>query len=140
MPISRHILLTAILAALPAVAATGLAESAQPRCFGAAARDPLHPCINSQLLRAVAPRPSAALLETDAPCSPFRRPRVISVCYFGGPATQARESIAILGDSHATHWRPALEVVAGAKAWRGASLTRTSCPFARGTPSRLSPA
>jgi hypothetical protein len=140
MPMSRPILLTAILAALWAVAATGLAESAQPSCRGAAARDPLHPCSNPSLRRAVAPRPFAALLETDAPCHPFQRARVISVCYFGVPATQARETIAILGDSHATHWRPALEVVTGAKGWRGASLTRTSCPFALGTPSKMSPA
>jgi hypothetical protein len=138
MSISRHLLLTAILVALSVVAAAGLAESAQPRCYGAAARDPLHPCTNPQLLHAVAPRPFAALLETDSPCHPFRRATVISVCYFGVPATEARESIAILGDSHATHWRPALEAVADAKGWRGASITRTSCPFALGTPAKLS--
>ena len=38
-------------------------------------------------------------------------------------------TIALVGDSHAGHWRAALDVVARAKGWHGVSITRTSCPL-----------
>jgi SGNH domain (fused to AT3 domains) len=112
---------------------------AQTRCFGAAARDREHPCVNRHLLKAVAPRPLAALLEGEAPCDPFDRARPISVCWFGLPATRTPPTVALIGDSHATHWRPAVAVLARARGWRGASLARTSCPFTIGTSASLSP-
>src|SRR5207237_10432291 len=112
---------------------------AAARCFGAASRDLEHPCFNPQLLRVVSPRPIAALLETDAPCDPFDRAWPISVCWFGVAAAAAPPTIAIVGDSHATHWRPAVNVLARAKGWRGASLARTSCPFTLGVSTSLAP-
>src|SRR3954469_9096408 len=124
----------AVLIALAAAPAAGAGE----RCYGAAARDFEHPCFNPQLLHAVAPRPIAALLETDAPCDPFVRAWPISVCWFGVAASEAPPSIAIVGDSHATHWRPAVNVLARAKGWRGASLASTSCPVSLGGPATLS--
>jgi hypothetical protein len=124
-----------ILIALAAAPQAG----AQERCFGAASRDHEHPCFNPQLLRVVSPRPIAALLETDAPCDPFDRAWPISVCWFGVPASQGPPSIALIGDSHATHWRPAVSVLARAKGWRGASVARTSCPFTLGISTTLPP-
>jgi hypothetical protein len=40
----------------------------------------------------------------------------------------------LLGDSHATHWRSSLEVVAEAKRWHGVSITRPGCPFSTQIP------
>jgi hypothetical protein len=128
-----------VLAALVAGAAVA-APGPGARCYGAAARDAEHPCFNPALLKVVRPRPVVALLETDAPCDPFDRGRTISVCWFGVGATAAPPAIAIIGDSHATHWRPAVNVLARAKGWRGASLARTSCPFTLGVSASLSPA
>ena len=61
------------------VAALGLrgrghrpARAPAARCYGAASRDSEHPCFNRALLKAVTPRPIAALLETDAPVRPVR--------------------------------------------------------------------
>jgi len=34
-----------------------------------------------------------------------------------------------MGDSHSTHWRAALAVVAAAKRWHGVSINRNNCPF-----------
>src|SRR5207247_1010961 len=56
-------------------------------------------------------------------------PRILSLCSFGVPAAQATETLALIGDSHATHWRPALDLVARAKGWHVENMTRTSCPF-----------
>jgi hypothetical protein len=133
-----HLIPTLLVAFLTALAVAPQAGAAA-RCFGAAARDREHPCSNPQLLKSVSPRPFAALLETDAPCAPFDRAWPISVCWFGVPAVEGPPSVALIGDSHATHWRPAVSVVARAKGWRGASIARTSCPFTFGVSTTLGP-
>jgi hypothetical protein len=45
------------------------------------------------------------------------------------PAAQATATLALIGDSHATHWRPALDLVARVQGWHMENMTRTSCPF-----------
>jgi peptidoglycan/LPS O-acetylase OafA/YrhL len=105
----------------------------QPRCFGAADRDPLHPCENRALRHQVVPAPVAARQELNAPCPHFRREEGVSVCEFGAPAEQATSHIALIGDSHASHWRAPLDAVARERGWHGLSVTRTSCPFSTAT-------
>jgi hypothetical protein len=137
---TSRLLLGLLVAALVCAGAATARPGPGARCYGAASRDSEHPCFNRALLKAVTPRPLAALLETDAPCDPFDRGTTISICWFGVAAAAAPPSIAIVGDSHATHWRPAVEVLARAKGWRGASVARTSCPFTLGVSASLSPA
>jgi hypothetical protein len=55
-------------------------------------------------------------------------------CSFGVPSAEAREHVALLGDSHAAHWRAALAVVARRRGWAGLSVTRTSCAFSTVAP------
>ena len=55
------------------------------------------------------------------------------MCDFGVPPEQATRTIALVGDSHASHWRTSLDVVARERGWRGISITRTSCPFSSAT-------
>jgi hypothetical protein len=98
------------------------------RCFGAAARDPEHPGCHVPPL-AVYPAPQNALIAPAEPCA-IVRPRAPEVCAFGVPKAQARATFALVGDSHAAHWRAALEVVARAERWRGLDLDRSRCPFA----------
>jgi hypothetical protein len=52
------------------------------------------------------------------------------VCEFGAAAGAGVPTVALVGDSHAGHWRGALETVARAKGWHGVSITHTSCPLA----------
>jgi hypothetical protein len=56
---------------------------------------------------------------------------VVSPCLFG---LDTSEQVALIGDSHAEHWRAALEVVAQAKRWRGISLTQPGCALNALTP------
>ena len=111
---------------------------AQPRCFGAAARDRRRPCQNASLRRVVVPSPAAAILSTPAPCLDMRddprRSSVLHPCAFGVTGGDHRATFALLGDSHAVHWRAALEVVAQARRWRGVSITRPGCPFSTQVP------
>lgn len=45
------------------------------------------------------------------------------------PASKVRDHIALIGDSHALHWRAALDVVANAERWEGHSITAPGCFF-----------
>jgi hypothetical protein len=118
--------------ALGMLASAGAASGAYPRCFGAASRDPHHRCSNPKLKLSVVPRPKQALITPNAPCAPI--PATVKVCAFGVPATKAAGTVALVGDSHAEHWRAALEVVTRARRWSGLSITEPSCPFTLGTP------
>lgn len=101
----------------------------QPRCLGAESRDPDDPCTNAELADQITPEPIAAKEEPNAKCDGIERQGTISVCAFG--EKRATRTVALLGDSHAAHWRGALEKVAATRRWRGYSMTRTSCPFSQ---------
>ncbi|WP_187368929.1 acyltransferase family protein [Baekduia soli] len=100
-----------------------------PRCFGAAAHDPARPCSNPALSRTVVPSPIEAPRLGNEPCASKQHDGLVSVCRFGAPTAGSAGRIALIGDSHASHWRAALDVVARSRAWAGVSLTRTSCPL-----------
>ena len=113
-----------------------------PSCFGAASRDPLIPCRNAHLKRAVVPTPSVAQITPNAPCTPGARVGLLHPCAFGVPEDKATATFAALGDSHEEHFRAALQVLADAKGWLGLSIAQTGCPFSRAIkqiplPSRL---
>jgi hypothetical protein len=108
---------------------------AEPRCFGASARVPGRHCRNPGLSRVVEPKPQDAVLETNQFCLPIGDPSVLNPCRFQTPPRFAvRQTVALIGDSHAAHWRAALNVVATAKRWRGISITRSGCPFSAARP------
>jgi hypothetical protein len=93
-------------------------------CFGAAARDPEVPCTNRT--RTVTPSLPAARTLPNSPCRSIDAGPP-AVCHFG--VAGAAETIALVGDSHAGHWRAAFEHVTRAKGWSGVSITRSSCPL-----------
>src|SRR4051794_4652774 len=109
-------------------AASAFAAQHHP-CFGAAANDPARPCDNPALRHRVVPSPIARQEDDNVPCDDIRRDSTVSACEFGVPQDEARRTVAIIGDSHAAHWRPAFEVVARARRWHAMTITRTSCPF-----------
>lgn len=109
------------------VTSAGVASPAYPRCLGAAARNLAHPCNNPALRLLVIPSPSEAQITPNAPCTPADP--TINLCLFGVSAHKAIGPVALVGDSHAGHWRAALEVVAEAMRWQGLSITQSSCPF-----------
>ena len=104
-----------------------MADAQRPRCFGAAARDPERPCENKRLRSRVTPTPAQALLDPGEGCTVIKRPNKPDACAFGVPATKAKRKFALIGDSHAEHWRAALAVIARRKNWRGLSLYHTRC-------------
>jgi hypothetical protein len=105
------------------------AAQARERCYGAAARDPAHPCANPKLRYRADPKPSRVSQERGAPCTRQPADGLAEPCAFGASARRARSTFALIGDSHAAHWRTALTALAAAKRERGYALTRNSCPF-----------
>ena len=72
------------------------------------------------------------MLEPNAPCIPDQRTELLYPCTFGVRRTAAggrADTIALVGDSHASHWRAAVEVVAESKGMPAVSLARSRCPF-----------
>jgi peptidoglycan/LPS O-acetylase OafA/YrhL len=114
--------------------ATQRVLDSHPRCFGAAARDPRgRQCANPALNDAVVPTPLQAAKRPNAPCDVTERTGSVTVCAFARPA-RPKGTIAIVGDSHAVHWRPALARVAQARGWRALSITRSGCPLSAAAP------
>jgi hypothetical protein len=137
----RGLVITTLLIVAVTAAAGAVARPREitPRCFGAAARDPTHPCRNPRLRRLVRPSPSLATITPNAPCTPSARIGLVQLCAFGVAAADATATVALVGDSHATHWRAALEVVAQREHWRGLSITRTACPYSRAVKRTVEP-
>ena len=102
---------------------TRLGAYVAPRCFGAAARG----CTNPALRRSATPRPSDALLTPDAPCRPVERGAYPAgkPCRFGDPAGSVE--VALIGDSHAAHWRAAVGIAARAAGLGAVSMTESGC-------------
>ena len=101
----------------------------EPKCFGAAALDTRFPCTNPALRRVASPTPEEALLIPGAECTVLGATPVLAPCHFGVAPAEARERVALVGDSHAEHWRAAFDVVAQAKRWRVVAMTRGGCPL-----------
>ncbi len=109
----------------------GVVSAQRPRCFGAAARAPDTSCA-MPVNRSATPAPFAAVLEPSEPCTSVGG-GPLEPCHFGVAPANARRAVALLGDSHAVHWRAALAVAAATRDWAGVSLTRSNCPFTYAT-------
>lgn len=99
-----------------------------PRCWGAASRDPEHRCKNRALARLVVPTPSDALFIGGDPCSRVATDPV-TVCSIGVDAAQARDTVALIGDSHAYAVQPAMQQAAAANHWSGYEMHHNGCPL-----------
>jgi hypothetical protein len=123
-----------------AVRASERALAEKPHCFGAAARDPRASCTNRRLRLAVIPTPLVAASRPNAPCRTLSGRGLIRECTFGLLRRRATSVVALIGDSHASHLRAALEVVARRKGWHGISIARSGCPLTGATKNLRRPA
>src|SRR5688500_14296301 len=85
------------------------AETQAPACFGAASHDPLNPCVNPRLRNAVEPSPGRLARLPSAPCAGVHTDNLLTVCTFGVQSQRVTRNVALIGDSHAAHWRAALD-------------------------------
>jgi hypothetical protein len=113
------------------VLALAAPAGAAPRCFGAASRDPEHRCVNPRLTKRVTPTPDQALLNPNFACRPHQVAEELWPCTFG--AKHPTATVALIGDSHAQHWRSALAVVAKRRRWRVEDVSVPLCMFSTAT-------
>jgi hypothetical protein len=125
-----------VAAGVGSAAISGPSTARLPRCFGAAARDPEHPCRNPRLERSVEPSLSNAAIRPDLPCATVEidgQGQVIDglmrVCAFGSPLASAPATVALVGDSHAMTARAMVDIVARSKRWRAVAMERAGCPL-----------
>ncbi len=108
-----------------------------PPCFGAETLDPKNKgCQNPDLRGRVIPTPAAVQAIRDIAGRhkevARRCPRVgpINVCNFSAPgAGQSARTVALIGDSHAAHWIPAVGRIAYTRGWRAYVVFRPNCPY-----------
>jgi SGNH domain (fused to AT3 domains) len=111
-----------------------------PRCFGASARAPRHPCDNPALRHSVVPTPSDALITPNLPCGRIETvgrgtvfDGALGVCELAEPVATAVATVGLVGDSHAMNWFAPLDVAGRALGWRVVAMARSHCPFSRAT-------
>jgi peptidoglycan/LPS O-acetylase OafA/YrhL len=105
-----------------------LADVAGSPCFGAAAMVNRAKCPD-----ALTARPLVAVTKADAPWAPQPGCHGIAgsdpaywTCYWGkGKPTRV---VALVGDSHAEHWRGALQRIAKARNWKLIEIFSSGCP------------
>lgn len=107
-------------------------ELQSSHCYGPGALDPAGAC--TPVVGASAPHPSAVTVskENISPVYPgcqasFAGSEIVS-CTLGVPATDAKASVALVGDSHATAWYPAIDELAKAHNWHVVTYAKASCP------------
>jgi hypothetical protein len=137
VPPGRRVVLVALLLLLAFARDAGArlydpvyAATSDSECFGAAALDPQRPwCRSANDVATAVPSPAEALELPNSPCQALPSQVEPPVCRFGAEAADATETVALVGDSHAAHWRAALAVVARERGWHGLSLSHSSCPL-----------
>jgi peptidoglycan/LPS O-acetylase OafA/YrhL len=69
-----------------------------------------------------------ARLYADGCSGGFTDARIKRPCVYGDPA--GAETVVLFGDSHASHWFPALDAVARERGWRLVVVTKSACSAA----------
>ncbi|MEM7662713.1 MAG: acyltransferase family protein [Pseudomonadota bacterium] len=136
--------ITSIAVCIGAAYAAQLSIEARTRSL-ADASDPDYPGPVS-LIREIAvsndvpPIPDLAVLANDKPksvlngCHQRQSASEARFCLFGDKSSD--RTIALIGDSHAAQWAPALETIAEEQGWALIEMTKSACPFSRITARR----
>jgi peptidoglycan/LPS O-acetylase OafA/YrhL len=104
-------------------------EAERPDCYGGITRQGVPGCTAGAVpIKGVIPSPLIASAGFEAgPCQQRSRSLVKS-CVFGSTKTGATQ-VALVGDSHATQWLPALKDIAVQQGWRLTTYLESGCPL-----------
>jgi peptidoglycan/LPS O-acetylase OafA/YrhL len=98
-----------------------------PGCLGAAALNGDR-CVQAELTAAAIPDPSVAEASPER-CITNIRSSELTACAYGAAEGTGVRSVALVGDSHAEQWLPALAELARNRNWTLFVLAKSSCPF-----------
>lgn len=99
---------------------------AEPDCLGAAALAKPAACADEGGQAQPLPDAALAAASPERCISPLRDSE-LRVCEYG--AAEPDRTLALLGDSHAEQWLPALQGIVLERNWRLVVLTKSSCAF-----------
>jgi hypothetical protein len=102
-------------------------------CYGPGALNPANNCGPVTGAELPDPAPAVVARQNTAPLykgcqGDFSGTDLVS-CDFGVEEGQATATVALVGDSHATAWLPAIEVLAERHKWHVKTYTKGSCPL-----------
>ncbi|MFV0634658.1 acyltransferase family protein [Demequina sp.] len=119
------------LAQAPNSALTGSeSEAVAPTpCMGASVTALGGECTPTLGAGEVVPVPAAARHDSPDDCISRKGSESFEPCEFGVPRDESESTIALIGDSHAYHWLPAVDQIARDQGWSGIVMARESCPF-----------
>lgn len=105
--------------------AAALAEGNQEACAKSFKAKRFTPSINSL------PEPQGGALRNRRECSGGLKneKEMKQICYLGASRKKAKQNIALIGDSHAAQWRPAMRIIAEEEDFRIGSVTASACNY-----------
>lgn len=108
------------------------AEFQSSSCYGPNALNPQNGC--ESVLGNEPPNPPAVVVskQNKEPlypgCLAGGAGTVPAPCHLGAPKAEAKKTVALVGDSHAAAWFPALEEIAKKNQWHVVTYAKASCP------------
>ena len=90
-------------------------------------------CGGTAELDAVVPAPSGAAADKVHTCMQGQDDGEVLTCLSGVELDQATRVVAVVGDSHAAHFLPAVRAIAESRSWAVVEITKGSCPFTTAT-------
>ena len=120
------------LADRQAAAQARLTQMEASDCFGPEALDPSNGCESVTGSGPMIPALEVVTAQNTEPGYPdcqqgLGSPEVES-CVIGSADPDPERTVAIIGDSHATQWFPALDALGQERNWRVETFTKTACP------------
>ena len=104
---------------------------------GPGALDPANGCGPPEGDGALVPPPEVVALQNAEPRVPRLpagdRVRRCRLCELGSTSDDPERVVAVVGDSHATQWFPALDDLGRERDWRVLTYAKSSCPFTTAT-------
>lgn len=102
-------------------------------CVGPGALDPAADCGEPQGSADLIPAPEVVAQQNVDVAYPGCQAGIegsgITECSLGTPPEVAERTVAVVGDSHVTHWFPAFDELGQELDWNVLTFTKSSCPF-----------
>lgn len=102
-------------------------------CLGPGALDPANECGAPQGSGDLIPAPEVVAQQSVRVAYPGCQAGIqgsgVVECELGAAAADATRTVAVVGDSHVTHWFPAFDRLGAELGWRVVTFTKSSCPF-----------
>lgn len=101
-------------------------------CVGPEALDPANGCDPVVGSGPLVPLPEVVVLQNAEPdypgCQQTIAPSAVKVCSIGSEDPNPERTVAVVGDSHATHWFAAFDRIGQMRNWKVLTFVKASCP------------